>query len=81
MRTMQKREVSNVDLPDMTLAELENEWLDAKECFEQALARKTETDRVYAAAAGRLNALERLVKKVEYRAVVARREAAKLLSR
>lgn len=81
MITLQKREVSTGDLSNMTRDELESEWLKAKESFDQALARKTETDRTYLAAAARLNALERVVKKVEQRAAVDRRAAAKSLFR
>lgn len=61
----------------MTIAELEKQWLKAKHCFEAALVHKTETDRTYVAAAGRLNAVERIVKKAQLRALVAERVAAK----
>jgi hypothetical protein len=79
MITLPKREVPTEDVPDMTRDELESEWRKAKECFDQALVQKTEADRAYVAAANTLNALDRLVKKVEQRAVVAKRAAAKSL--
>ncbi len=81
MITLLKREVPAVDFPDMTRDELAIEWRKAKGCFDQALAQKTETDRVYVAAATRLNTLDRLVKKVEQREAVDRRAAAKSLVR
>jgi hypothetical protein len=81
MMTLQKREAPTGDIPDMTHDELDSEWRKAKACFDQALIQKTEADRSYVAAAIRLNTLDRLVKKVEQRAAVARREAAKSLVR
>ncbi len=81
MITLQKREAPTVADPDMTPDELESEWRKAKERFDQALAQKIETDRIYVAAATGLNTLDRLVKKTEHRAAAARREAAKSLFR
>lgn len=81
MITLLKRDAATDDFPDMTREELDSEWRKAKKCFDQALAEKTDVDRAYVAAATRLNTLERLVKKVEQRAAVARREAAKSLLR
>jgi hypothetical protein len=81
MITLPKREASSGDLPEMTRAELDSEWRKAKACFDQALAQKTETDRQYVAAATKLNTLDRMVKKVEQRAAVDRRAAAKFLFR
>ncbi len=81
MIALTKREVPTGDFHDMTRDELESEWRKAQECFDQVLVQKTETDRIYVAAATRLNTLDRLVKKVEQRAVVAKREAAKSLLR
>ncbi len=72
-----KSEVPTRDFPAMTRNELETESRDAKECFDQALIQKTETDRIYVAAAIRLNTVVRLVKKVEQRVALARRAAAK----
>ncbi len=43
--------------------------------------QKSETDRIYVAAANRLNNIERLVQKVEQREANARRAAAKALYR
>lgn len=81
MITLLKKEVPTRDIPDMTREELDSEWREAKACFDQALAEKTETDRIYVAAATRLNTLDRLVKKVEQRAAVEKRAAAKFLFR
>jgi hypothetical protein len=67
------------DFPEMTPDELESEWRKAKEFFDQALVQKTEAARIYVAAATRLNTLDRLVKRAEQRAALARREAAKLV--
>jgi hypothetical protein len=72
-----KSEVPTRDFPDMTRTELETECRDAKESYDQALVQKTETDRIYVAAAIRLNTVDRLVKKVEQRMALARRAAAK----
>jgi hypothetical protein len=72
-----KSEVPTRDFPDMTRNELESERSRAKECFDEALVQKTETDRIYVAAATRLNRVDRMVKKVEQRVALARRTAAK----
>ncbi len=80
MITLLKREIPVRDDIGMTRDELESEWIKAKECFDQALAQKTEADRIYIAAATQLNTLDRLVKKVEQRAAGVRRQAAKSLS-
>jgi hypothetical protein len=80
MKILLKREVPTRDFPDMTRDELESEWDKTKECFDQALVQKIETDRIYVAAANKLNILERLVKKVDQRAALERRAAAKSLS-
>jgi predicted ribosome quality control (RQC) complex YloA/Tae2 family protein len=79
MKILHKREVPTRDFTDMTRNELESEWDKTKECFDQALVQKIETDRIYVAAANKLNILERLVKKVDQRAAVASRSAAKYL--
>jgi hypothetical protein len=63
----------------MTVAELASELRDGKACFDQALIEKTKTDRAYVAAASRLNILDRQVKQVDHRALVAKRAAAKAL--
>jgi hypothetical protein len=76
-----RSETPSRDVPDMTNAELNRERSEAVECFDQALAQKAETDRIYVAAATRLNTLDRMVKKVEQRAAVNRRAAARLLLR
>ena len=81
MVTMLNRQDPSEDFLDMTLNELLAEWTNAKRGFDQALIQKTETDRIFVAAANKLNALERVVKKVQRRAVVARRSAAKSLLR
>lgn len=81
MATILKRDDLSRDFPDITYDELIVEWNMAKKRFDQALVQKTETDRIFVAAATRLNALERLVKKVERRAVVDKRSAAKALLR
>jgi hypothetical protein len=81
MVTMLKRQEPSEDFLDMTLDELLAEWTNAKKRFDQALIQKTETDRIFVAAANKLNALERVVKKVQRRAVVAQRSAAKSILR
>jgi len=81
MVTMLNRQDPSEDFLDMTLNELLAEWTNAKRDFDQALIQKTETDRIFVAAANKLNALERVVKKVQRRAVVARRSEAKSLLR
>lgn len=80
MIAMQRREAVTVEIPDMSAEQIEREWHQAKESFDQALLQKTECDRIYAAAAVRLNTIDRLMKKVEQRAALARREAAKALA-
>lgn len=70
-----KRDVSTEDLSHMTRDELESERRKAKECFDLALVQKTGTDRIYVDAATWLNTLDRLVKKVEQRAALAKRAA------
>ncbi|HEX8597617.1 MAG TPA: hypothetical protein VF952_03780 [Chloroflexia bacterium] len=79
MITLSRRETIVASSHDMTRAELESEWRNARVSFEQALAAKTEADRVYVAAATRLNTLDRLVKQVEQRAAAAKRAAVKAL--
>ena len=69
------------EFSDMTTAELESEWRATKVCFDQALAQKIETDRIYVAAATRLNTLDRLMKKVVQRTAATRREDARVLFR
>lgn len=81
MVTMLNRQDPSEDFLDMTLNELLAEWTNAKRGFDQALIQKTETDRIFVAAANKLNALERVVKKVQRRAIVARRSEAKSLLR
>jgi hypothetical protein len=81
MVTMLKRQDPSEDSLDMTLDELLAEWTNARKHFDQALTKKTEADRIFVAAANKLNALERVVKKVERRAVVAQRNAAKSILR
>lgn len=81
MVTMLNRQDPSNDSPDITYDELMVEWSSAKRGFDHALIQKTETDRIFVAAANKLNTLERVVKKVERRAVVARRSAAKSLLR
>jgi hypothetical protein len=78
---MLNRQDPSEDFLDMTLNELLAEWTNAKRGFDQALIQKTETDRIFVAAANKLNALERVVKKVQRRAIVARRSEAKSLLR
>jgi hypothetical protein len=80
MIILQRRDVPTSDFPDMTLAQLESEWRQAKECFDRGLVQKTDTDRIYVAAATKLNTLDRLLKKIERRDAVATREAAKTLA-
>jgi len=78
MLTMQtKSEAPGRDFPDMSSAELDRRYREAKESFDEALAQKTKADRIYVAAAIRLNALDRMVKKVEQRAAANRRAAAR----
>ncbi len=79
MMTIPRSEIATRDLPDLPQAEMESEWFEAKECFEQARARKQEADREYVAAANRLNMLDRLVKKAEQRAAVTTRAEARSL--
>ena len=73
-----RSEAPGGDFPDMTGAELDRKYRDAKECFDQALAEKNRADRIYVAAATRLNTLDRMVKKVEQRAAANRRAAARV---
>lgn len=80
MITLTRRETIIAGSKDMTRAELEAEWRNARGSLDQALAAKTEADRVYVAAAVRLNTLDRLMKQVEQRAAAAKRAAAKALS-
>ena len=81
MMVLAKKEDPRMEHPDMTRNELESQWREAKECFDEALAQKVEVDRIYVAAANRLNTLERLVKKVEKQEMLARQQAAKLRTR
>ena len=74
-----KQGILTRDIPTVTRDELASDWRNAKECFDQALAQKTEADRVYVAAATRLNTIERQVKKLEKQDAHALREAAKSL--
>lgn len=76
-----KKQLPTRDIPITTRGELESEWRKAKECFDQALARKTETDLLYVAAATQLNTIERLVKKMEHQATLAKREANRSIQR
>ena len=76
---MTRREIAVRDLPAMTSVEREREWSKAKVCFDQALAQKKETDRIYVAAANRLNSIDRVVKKELQRAAVTSRAAARSL--
>ena len=79
MMTIPRSEFATRDLPEMPPEELESEWLKAKADFDQARLQKQESDRAYVAAANRLNMLDRLAKKVEQRAALDRRAAAKFL--
>lgn len=81
MIALPKKEVLMRNFAEMTSDELDSEWSEARECLDHALVKKTETDRAYVAAATRLNTVERLVRKVEKRAAVAKRAAAKSLLR
>jgi hypothetical protein len=81
MVTMISRQAPTQDFLDITYDELLVEWNTAKKSFDQVLIQKTETDRIFVAAANKLNTLERVIKKVERRAVVARRSEAKSLLR
>ena len=80
MITLTRRESIIAGAHNMTRDELASEWRKARVSFDQALAEKTEADRIYLAAAVRLNTLDRLVKQVEQRAAVAKRAAAKALA-
>ena len=79
MMTMPRREIATRDLAVMPPAEREREWRKAKECFDKALVEKTETDRIYVAAANKLNMLDRLAKKEIQRAAITSRAAARSL--
>lgn len=81
MLTLARTEVAQGISPNMTCAELDSELCEAKRCFEQALAQKNEIDRIYLAAANKLNMLERVKKKVEQRAAADKRAADKFLVR
>jgi hypothetical protein len=74
---LQSNEAVNREFPTMTRDELESAWRKAIEYFEQARAQKNEVDRVYIAAANELNAIERMVRKLDQRAAVARHHAEK----
>ena len=72
-----KGKVPTRDIPIITRDELESDWRKARECFEQALAQKIETNRLYVAAATKLNTIERLVKRVKKQEMLAKRVAAR----
>ncbi|MEO8288810.1 MAG: hypothetical protein ABI670_20520 [Chloroflexota bacterium] len=73
--------LQKVEAPVLMGQDLEEEWRRALERYNTALARKTEVDRIYVAAATQLNTIERLVKKVEKRQELARREQARAFAR
>jgi hypothetical protein len=54
----------------MTRDELESQWREAVQTYEQILAQKVEVDRVYTAAANELNRLERMMNKAKKRAAL-----------
>jgi hypothetical protein len=61
--------------------DLEEEWRKALERYDRARARKNEVDLIYVEAATELNAIERLVKKMEKRQELARREQERAFAR
>jgi hypothetical protein len=71
----EKKELGPREFPTMTREELEHAWRQASEYFQQARTQKMAVDRVYQAAAIELNAIERLIQKMEQRDAVARRTA------
>ena len=73
-------ESSQRDFPDMTRDQLESERRTLQACLDQALAQKIEADRIYVAAATKLNTLERAIKKIEQHEAAARREYARSLA-
>jgi hypothetical protein len=79
MIVLQRNIAAKSEIPTMTREELESAWHKAMEYFEQTRAQKVEVDHVYLAAANELNAIERLVHKLDHRAAMARREAEKAL--
>ena len=79
MLTIPRSDFATRDIPEMSPAQLKDEWRKAKECFDQARFQKQEADSNYVAAANKLNMLDRLAKKVEQRAAQDRRAAAKSL--
>lgn len=79
MIALAKKDIPTRDVPIQSRDELESEWHQARERFDQALVQKTETDRIYMAAANRLNSLERLIQKLERREATAKRDANRLL--
>ncbi|MEA2576077.1 MAG: hypothetical protein QOH93_3375 [Chloroflexia bacterium] len=79
MIVLNKSEVTVRDFPTTSRRELEGEWLEAKDDFNQALANKTAMDSIYVVAATRLNALERIVKRVAQQKAAAIRKAAQSL--
>ena len=81
MMNWTRREIATRDLPDMPPLERDREWSKAKVCFDQALAQKQETDRIYKAAANRLNQIERVVKKeLQLSASISRAAARSLIT-
>ena len=80
MLTMPRRDVATRDMPEVSVDDLDREWRTARKSFDEARARKMEVDRLYLAAATRLNTLDRMVKKVEQRLALERRAAAKSLA-
>ena len=81
MIVLSRSEAMGREFPDMTRDELQIEWRTAKVSFDEALLQKTETDRIYVAAATSLNRLDRLMKKVAQREITEQREEARSISR
>lgn len=61
------------EFPSMSRDELDVQWREALDAYEQARAQKTEIDRVYMAAANELNRLERLMNKMKRRDMLGQR--------
>ena len=61
--------------PEMKREELQILLQDATEIFSVARAKKSEIDLIYVAAANRLNSVERVVTKMNQRAVLVKRQA------
>ena len=61
------------EFPSVSRDELDVQWRESLDTYEQARTQKAEVDRVYMAAANELNRLERLMNKMKRRDMFAQR--------